>query len=505
MAANLNGVIAATSTNDVYRDFAVTQNYVEPLLIAGAALIIASAVLFAPAFFGLFSRKRNAMGLRRKVFAFTFLGAGIVVISVGAYFASSASRIAPTFSVQAMLDSEWTSYQKNFMLTLSPSTERTVDPSEGDITTSEAESYTLLRAVWLDDQTTFDANWQWTEQTLQRPDGLFSWLYGQRPDGSYGILTAQNGENTAGDADSDIALALLFAYGRWQKPQYFAAAERVLAGIWNNETIEIQGTRYLTADNLETSSLMPTAAINPSYFSPYAYRIFAAADPSHPWIDLVNGSYDLINESLDSPLGASSTAELPPDWLAINKTTGAIGPLATSTADINYGYDAMRLPWRLALDWEWNHDPRDRNILNKMGFLGAQWRENGMLEAIYGHDGAPLAGYESPAVYGGNIGYFIVSDPGDAEAVYRQKLVILFDPGAADWRVPLGYYDANWAWFGTALYNGALTNLVSYVTFPAAANVPPASGTSTTSTSTASTSTVPTSTASSSAASSTRK
>ena len=401
------------------------------------------------------------MRFRRKVFAFVFLGVGIVVVCAGAYLGSSASRVSLTFSTGAMLNSEWASYKAHFVLTLSSSTERTIDPSENSITTSEAESYTLLRAAWLDDQTTFDANWQWTEATLQRPDGLFSWLYGQEPDGTYGILTSQGGENTASDADSDIALALLFAYGRWQEPQYLAAAQKVIAGIWSGEVLSIDGKPYLTADNLESSSQSPVAAVDPSYFAPYSYRIFAEVDPSHPWSELLDDTYDVINESMDSPLGSSSTAELPPDWIGINKMTGAITALATSTADTNYGYDAMRLPWRLALDWEWNHDPRDQEILNKMGFLKSQWEQTGMLDAVYEHDGAPDGEYEDPSSYGGDIGYFMVSDPQDADAVYRNKLLILYDPGSDDWRIQLGYYDANWVWFGMALYDGALTNLAS--------------------------------------------
>ncbi|MBI2030558.1 hypothetical protein HYT05_02970, partial [Candidatus Kaiserbacteria bacterium] len=38
-------------------------------------------------------------------------------------------------------------------------------------------------------------------------------------------------------------------------------------------------------------------------------------------------------------------------------------------------------------------------------------------------------------------------------------LLILFDPDTNTWRAPLSYYDANWVWFGMALYNDQLPDL----------------------------------------------
>ncbi len=66
---------------------------------------------------------------------------------------------------------------------------------------------------------------------------------------------------------------------------------------------------------------------------------------------------------------------------------------------------------------------------------------------------------EVPSLYGGTIGYFMLADPAHAADVYQQKLLFLYDPGANAWKVPLSYYDDNWAWFGIALYNHLLPNL----------------------------------------------
>jgi hypothetical protein len=37
----------------------------------------------------------------------------------------------------------------------------------------------------------------------------------------------------------------------------------------------------------------------------------------------------------------------------------------------------------------------------------------------------------------------------------------LFSPDSNTWKITLGYYDDNWAWFGIALYNNLLPNLAT--------------------------------------------
>jgi hypothetical protein len=102
------------------------------------------------------------------------------------------TRSAPlTFSPLEILGGTWYTYK---LEGLEPGTGRTIDRSRGNITTSEGESYTMLRAVWMDDKPTFDTSWQWTKDNLHRPhDQLFAWLFGERPDGTYGVLTARAG------------------------------------------------------------------------------------------------------------------------------------------------------------------------------------------------------------------------------------------------------------------------------------------------------------------------
>lgn len=388
-----------------------------------------------------------------------------VIIGAVLYRNSSRSQTQLTFSSHQTLTALWNAYKTD---TLEPNTSRTLDKQQGNITTSEGESYTMLRAAWMGDKATYDASWKWTQDNLQHQnDHLFSWLFGKDTDGTYRVLADKNGQNTASDADSDIALSLVFAYARWQDPSYLTAAKQTIQSIWNNEVVMINGTPYLAADNLEKTSSTPGIIVNPSYLSPASYRIFAQIDPSHQWAALAASSYTVINQSMDLKLDATSTAELPPNWVQVNRTTGQMQAAPNAALNTHFGYDAFRVPWRLALDYAWFKTPAAKSTLAKMSFLSSQWNANQSLDAEYTHAGVPVTNDQAPAMYGATIGYFMSTDPAAADAIYTTKLNYLFDPNTNDWHEALGYYDSNWAWFGIGLYTGELPNLASGLSLPA--------------------------------------
>jgi len=376
-----------------------------------------------------------------------------------AYTLIGSNRAPLTFAPTQVLGATWHSYKTRY---IEASTGRTLDPSRGNITTSEGESYTMLRAVWMGDKDAFDSSWKWTKGHLQHSgDHLFSWLYGKHANGTYGVLTEQNGDVSATDADQDIALSLVFAYARWQDPAYLADARGIIASLWDNEVVLIGGTPYVVADNMEKRSNAPTAIVNPSYLSPAAYRIFALVDPAHPWSRVVDSSYQLLGKSMDAPLDTQKSAGIPPDWVALDKKTGALSAASASSTSTNFGFDALRTPWRIALDYQWYGDERARTILSKMSFLTYTWQSANAIGSVYAHDGTPVNPAQSTAMYGGAIGYFLYEDPDNARRIYDRKLLALYNPDVNEWREQLSYYDDNWAWFGIGLYEKLLPNLVA--------------------------------------------
>ncbi len=391
-----------------------------------------------------------------KTFGYILLVLAFFVFAVIAYINSPRRQIPVVFSEKDMIQSTWHNYKDNY---IEKGTNRTLDTSQNNISTSEGESYSMLRAVWMDDRETFDNSWKWTQENLQhKDDHLFSWLYGQLPNGQYGILQDRGGINSASDADTDISLALIFAYKRWSDPAYLTAAQNIITDIWTNEVIAIKGRLYLAANNIEKND-SNKVIFNPSYIAPYAYRIFAQVDPKNNWMKLVDDSYVTLSEVITAPLDTGTSVNIPPDWVEIDKKTGVLRAVTNSNITTNYSFDAMRLPWRLALDWQWNKEPRAADTLKKMSFFSDEWSRENALYASYTHNGEVVIKSELPSMYGGTLGYFMVANPAVAEKIYTEKLVRLYSPDKGNWKEKLSYYDDNWAWFGVTLYNQYLVNL----------------------------------------------
>ena len=350
----------------------------------------------------------------------------------------------------------WSSYTQTVWI---GSRGRTADEQDHAITTSEGQSYTLLRAVWSNDRTVFDTTWRWTAAHIQRPDGLFSWRWGTRPDGTEGILTNQGGQATASDADVDIALALLMAAVRWHDHTFASQARTIIPSIWEHEVLADNGRYYLAADDIEKGSATPWFIINPSYFAPYAYRVFALVDPQHPWHALADDSYATLHDSGYATLAGKHGCGLPPDWAAVDRSTGVIMASPNAGQDADFGFNALRIPWRIALDWQWYHPAEAWRALQQFGYLHGQWQQDGRVLAVYRHDCQPGAGYTSHAMYGGALGYFQAVHRPAAEAIVRSQFDPLLNRSVNSLSQPLRYYDNNWTWFGLALQTGYLTNL----------------------------------------------
>lgn len=357
------------------------------------------------------------------------------------------------FSDNRMLLELWGRYKQNI---LEEGSLRALDKSQDDITTSEGQSYTLMRAVWMDDQETFDKAWKWTKDNMQREDKLLSWRFGEKADGTFGIQDDRGGQNTATDGDVDVAYALIMAANRWKQDGYLYDAKPMIESIWEKEVVQVNGRPVLVSNDIERNN-PESVLVNPSYFAPYAYRVFAKVDPARDWSGLVDSSYSLLFASTDSPLDKPASAGLAPNWIRVNRATGQIS--ADRSLDTHYGYDAFRTPWRLTLDYKYNKDIRAKQVLQKSKVLSNEWNERGQLASVYGHDGEVVTDDSVPAQYGASLGYFMMNNPKQAKEIYERKLISNYDPDSQGWKYELSYYDDNWAWFGMALYLDQLPDI----------------------------------------------
>ena len=387
----------------------------------------------------------------KKYIGYLLIFLGLIIVVIVLYKNSEYSRINRTFSSKDMLTSSWEKYKNQFI-----QNGRVIDFSANNITTSEGQSYGMLRSVWIDDKSEFDSLWSWTEKNMKRPnDNLFGWKWGKTGSG-YGFIE-NGGINSASDADTDIALALIFASKRWNDANYMSQAKNILNSLWTLDTATVSGKMYVTGGNWAKTN--GQVIINPSYFAPYAWRIFAKVDPRHDWNSLVGPAYDLLNKSGQANLGGKTGIGLPPDWLALDSSGNIVTPVE-GNLDSNYSFDAMRVPWRIALDYEWNKDKRAYDYLNNnYNKLKYTWKAIHKISGSYTYDGQVLIPAEKPSMYGTALGYFFVTDEPVAKKIYEQKILSLYSSAANDFDKRLPYYDQNWLWFGAGLYNHYLVDL----------------------------------------------
>lgn len=335
----------------------------------------------------------------------------------------------------AVLRATWAAYVSRF---IQPDG-RVVDPKAGEITTSEGQAYAMLRAVWMEDRGVFDRTYNWALNNLNRgvrPDNLLAWKWGRAPDGSFRVLDRA----FASDADEDAALALIMAARTWNDGAYLLQAREILADLWEKGTVVAGSRRYLLAG--DTLCQGSTCRLNPSYYAPYAYRIFAREDPGHDWLSLVETSYVLLGTN-----SALTTTRLPSDWLTLDTATGELR--LGNDVGSRYSYDAFRVHWRVTLDGVLYGDGRAQAYLrDSLAWLVDRFRKDQRLPAVISSRGEPKADHEALEMLAAVLPPLRDFAPDVADAISQRLQGSLAD---GFWGDRESYYLQNWAWFGIAL------------------------------------------------------
>lgn len=310
---------------------------------------------------------------------------------------------------------------------------RVVELDEGRITTSEGQGYAMLRAVWSNDSATFDAVWGWTRQNLRvRGDSLFAWKWKDR------VVD----KNSATDADTDIALALILASRRFENPGYLEEARRILGDIWTREILHAGSIDLVTAGNWAVHEPFPTLHV--AYLAPYAYQVFAGVDARYPWQALVKSSYDVLHW-----LYFDQEVRAPPEIIYADRRTGALMLKRPGAKAADYGYDAVPLFWRVALDEVW-FGRREGKLRQKMlAFFEEEWRDRGRIVERYTTAGEPISTVEGLPQMTAVHALARIESPALAEALRTQKLDAFWEKALAGSETP--YYLHNWLWFDRAL------------------------------------------------------
>jgi len=260
---------------------------------------------------------------------------------------------------------------------------------EGDCI-SEGIGYGMLLAVGNDDQDAFDKLWAYYERH-KNPRGVMNW----QTNACGNVI----GQGSATDGELDAAMALIQANCKW-------------GGNYRNEAVELITairTTEVTFCNNQTV-LMPGDGFggcnrtNPSYFAPGYYKVFQTVTGDTTWGNLANDSYTLLASNQGRLNGLVS------NW---TDSTGIV-PAGT---DGEYGPDASRTPWRVAVDYAWFGDTRAVTFLNNVStYVDA----NGGVERLF----TPNSNFRGGLAMSG-----LQQDPTTAQAYVDAWLTTAVDDG----------------------------------------------------------------------------
>jgi len=149
--------------------------------------------------------------------------------------------------------------------------------------------------------------------------------------------------NNATDADLFIAAALWRAAWRWGRPELAEAAAAIARDLLALAVCDV-GARTLLLPGVEGFASATALTINPSYYAFPMLDEMAALAPSPRWTQVRAHGMSLLSEA------RFGRWQLPPDWLQVDRVTGALSPHPNWPA--RFSYDAIRVPLWLS----WAHD-----------------------------------------------------------------------------------------------------------------------------------------------------
>ena len=239
-------------------------------------------------------------------------------------------RVTHRFPASPQDLAEWELFKRRFV----SADGRVVDTGNGGVSHSEGQGWGMMFAVAFNDRTTFDLLHDWTRRNLSRAyDGLHAWRYLPR------AAVPVPDHNSASDADLFIAAALGRAACQWDRPELARQAERIAKDMLRLVVREVGG-RVLLLPGAVGFEQTGSVTVNLSYYAFPRFEEMNVLAPSTLWQRLGTDGMKLLQ---DARFGHW---QLPPDWLMVNRATGALQPHPHWPT--RFSYDAIRVPLWLA-------------------------------------------------------------------------------------------------------------------------------------------------------------
>ncbi len=248
---------------------------------------------------------------------------------------------------------------------------------------------------------------------------------------------------------------LLEFHGFLLNEPYLQKAQLILADILHLETAVVDGKRYLLPGTWGYDN--GSYVVNPSYLSPGHFRIFAEITGDSRWLDLIETSYHIIltlSRSFDGKAGVG----LVPDWFAI----GSDGNFTSAKGfSDRFGWDAIRIPWRVGLDYFWFEEALAKQYMRTLlDFYARAWtKEDGRFYVEYSYGGDPIQKHESPAAYAMSLSAFAALQSPLLNDVLT-KIKESYNDQSNRFKDEDNYYENSLTLLGLVFLNDATTNTI---------------------------------------------
>ena len=201
---------------------------------------------------------------------------------------------------------------------------------------SEGQSYAMFFALIANDPLNFEKIWRWTVRNMFANDldtRLPAWLWGQADNGTWKVLD----EHSASDSDVWIAYLLLEAGRLWQRPDYTAEGNKVLATIEKYLILDLPNFgKMLSSGRVSFVEPDDLWRLNPSYLPIPLLRRLAQHRPNGPWTEIALNTPRLLKAT--SPKGFAA------DWVSYVRPSNGWAHFGVDELGGDRGsYDAIRV------------------------------------------------------------------------------------------------------------------------------------------------------------------
>lgn len=321
----------------------------------------------------------------------------LVAFAVGSAIYSTQKQAGTSKVSETTIAQRYQSWQKAYLVKTAKNQQFVRTTSQGKVQTlSEAQGYGMLITVMAakQGQSTHKAFDQLTRYYLAHRISATKPLMAWRQTQQNGQMTSTTAEQTsATDGDLDIAYALILADEQWQSTgslNYGRLATKLLAAIKDHE---LNSTTKLPLVGDWATAGATRNLVRPSDLITAYFRKFASYTGDGSWTKVAQNSQSTLQK-----LSGQTSTGLMADFVTVTGTTLKTGTVTanqvSSSHDAQYGFNACRIPWRVAYDYQLSKSKTSQQMVQKMlRFFVKQSK----VTAVYTLAGKPVEKYQNQA------------------------------------------------------------------------------------------------------------